>query len=232
MVRIVYLFPDTNVLVQCRPLDQVDWSGWQDFDEVHLVISRPIQAEIDEQKNKGGDRLAKKARAAASRIRDLITGEDDHELVRPSGPTVKLFLDPRLRPSEELADVLDYSLTDDRLVGLVHAFAKQNEGADARVLTHDTGPMATARMVGVAFSPVPDGWLLPPEPSESDRRVRALEAEVARLTDNEPKFAISCVDANGNELESWVITHPYPSDQAAVRWGAGAERACGRRGGR
>jgi len=200
MARIVYLFLDTNVLVQCRPLDQVDWSGWKDFDEVHLVISRPVQAEIDDQKNKGWDRLAKRAKAASSKIRGLITG-DGHLLVKPTGPTVKLLLDPRLRPSEELAGDLDYSLTDDQLVGLVHAFAKQNEGADARVLTHDTGPMATAKMVGVAFVPVPDEWLLPPEPSESDRRIRTLEAEVARLKDTEPKFTIACVDAHGNELE-------------------------------
>jgi predicted ribonuclease YlaK len=182
MARIVYLFPDTNVLVQCRPLEQLDWSGWKNFDEVHLVLSRPVQAEIDDHKNKGRDRLAKRAKAASSKIRDLITGDDDHLVVRPTGPSVKLFLNPLLRPSQELADVLDYSRADDQLVGSVHAFTKKNEGADARVLTHDTGPMATARTVGVAIAPVPDEWLLPPEPSESDKRIRALEAEVARLS--------------------------------------------------
>jgi predicted ribonuclease YlaK len=131
MARIVYLFPDTNVLVQCRPLDQIDWSGWKDFDEVHLVISRPVQAEIDDQKNKGGDRLAKRARAASSKIRDLITG-DGPLLVRPTGPSVKMFLDPLLRPSRELADVLDYSRADDELVGLVHAFSPSRMRARMR----------------------------------------------------------------------------------------------------
>src|ERR1700676_2519604 len=134
MPKLVYLFPDTNVLVQCLPLKQLDWSAWRDFDEVHLIISRPVQSEIDNQKNKGGERLARRARKASSLLRDILVGGHEHLLVRPADPAVKLFIRTALRPSPELAEVLDYDRTDDQLVGTAHAFVQQNPGADVRVL--------------------------------------------------------------------------------------------------
>jgi hypothetical protein len=200
MTRVVHLFLDTNVLLQCRALEELDWSAWRDFDEVHLIISRPVQSEIDSHKNKGGDRVAQRARKASSRLRDIILGSNEYADIRPTDPAVKLFLRPELRPSPELAEVLDYSRFDDQLVGIVHAFTERNPGAEARVLTHDTGPMGTARMIGVAIAPVPNDWLLPPEPSEADKRIRSLEAEVARLKQMEPQFSVACIDADGEEL--------------------------------
>ena len=35
--RTLYLFPDTNVFIQCKPLEQLDWSEWQEFSEIHLL---------------------------------------------------------------------------------------------------------------------------------------------------------------------------------------------------
>jgi hypothetical protein len=66
------IFPDTNAFVQCRPLEQVDWSVWKDFDEVHLIVSRPVQSEIDNQKSKGSDRLGRRGRVASSLFREVI----------------------------------------------------------------------------------------------------------------------------------------------------------------
>ena len=34
---IAIIFPDTNVFVQCHPLDNLDWSTWKEYSEVHLV---------------------------------------------------------------------------------------------------------------------------------------------------------------------------------------------------
>jgi hypothetical protein len=38
------------------------------FDEIHLIISRPVQKEIDKHKNSGGNRLAKNGRARSLAI--------------------------------------------------------------------------------------------------------------------------------------------------------------------
>lgn len=44
-------FPDTNLFIQCRPLGELDWSEWADFEEVHLIVCRTVQREIDRQKH-------------------------------------------------------------------------------------------------------------------------------------------------------------------------------------
>jgi len=199
--KILYLFPDTNLLVQCRVLDQLDWERWKDFDEIYLVISRPTQAEIDKHKNLGNVRLAKRARTASSQLRDVILGSTGHKIVRDKGPCVKLLIRNEIRPNEDLKEKLDYSRLDDQLVGIVSSFATANPGVDARVLTHDTGPMASAKMVGVAIAPIPDDWLLAPEKTETDKRLQFLEAELGRYKRHEPEFHIKCVDMAGAKCD-------------------------------
>jgi PIN domain len=205
MPNVLYLFSDTNAFVQCRPLEQVDWSGWKEFDEVHLIVSRPVQVEIDNQKNKGSDRLGNRARTTSRMFRELIVADSDHKVIREVGPCVKLFIRQDLKPSPELADRLSYEERDDQLVGITHAFAQRNPGADVRVLTHDTGPMASARMIGVAFVAIPDDWLLPPETNEAEKKIAVLQAELTRLKKAAPAFRITCVDVEGNAIDKIEI---------------------------
>jgi hypothetical protein len=200
--KILYLFPDTNLFAQCRALEELDWNRWGDFSEVNLIVSRPVQAEIDHQKNKGGERLAKRAKAASSLLREIILGSSDHKLVKDASPTVKLFIKTALKPNPALSDQLDYELNDDQLVGIVHGFAGDHPGHDVRVLTHDTGPMASAKMVGVEIAPIPDEWLLPPETSDKDKAIKALEAKVKRLEASEPIIQIGLTDAGGKAVKA------------------------------
>ena len=124
--HILYLFPDTNVFIQCRPLDHLDWSEWKEVSEVHLLVSRPVQREIDNQKNRGNDRVANKARSTYRIFRKIIDSEQGYELVNGSSPTVKLFLQAPSLPSPELQDTLDYNKPDDEIVGCLHRFRQEN----------------------------------------------------------------------------------------------------------
>jgi hypothetical protein len=132
---------------------------------------------------------------------------------------VKLFMRQDLTPSPELAERLSYEERDDQLVGTTHAFAQQTLDADVRVLTHDTGPMASAQMVGVPFVEIPDDWLLPPETNETEKKISELQTELARLKKAEPEFKIRCLDGEGNEvkkLETEVVRYvPLSEDQVS-----------------
>ncbi len=205
--RILYLFPDTNLFIQCSPLDQLDWTAWKEFDEVHLIVSRPVQSEIDHQKNRGSDRVGRRARAASGLLREIILNGVGYKVVRDAGPTVKLFIRPELKTNPELSDRLDYRERDDQLVGTAHSFMQQSVGVDARVLTHDTGPMASAQMVRVPIEPIPDDWLLPPETTEAEKKIRDLENEVARLRRAEPDFR--CLSPDLKEIKEAEIEVPH-----------------------
>ena len=150
----LFLFPDTNVFVQCKPLDQVDWSSYAQWDSVDLYLTRPVQSEVDTHKGKGSGRLAKRARTMSSSIRALLESETGFLPIRDSKPTVRLYLKHELKKDDSLAGELDYGERDDQLVGIASGFLKSNPGTDVRLLTHDTGPMASAKLVGLAYDAV------------------------------------------------------------------------------
>jgi hypothetical protein len=171
-------------------MDQLDWSAWAQYDEVHLLVSRPVQVEIDKQKGGGNSRLAARARKASTLFRDILGAPNGYIEFKKAQPTVRLYLRPELKRDESLANQLTYEERDDQLVGIASQFSKENVGSDVTVLTHDTGPMATSQLIGLPFSEIPDSWLLPPEVDEAQKKMNALQAENARLQQAEPSFSV------------------------------------------
>ena len=55
MTRISIIFPDTNLFVQCHPLDTLDWSSWAAYDELHMILCRSVQRELDRIKTRSND---------------------------------------------------------------------------------------------------------------------------------------------------------------------------------
>lgn len=214
--RTLYLFPDTNVFIQCKPLEQLDWSEWQDFSEIHLLVCRPVQREIDDQKTRGNDRVGKKARTTYKMFRKIIDGRQEYEVIRHSTPVVKLYLEGPSRPSPELEDTLDYTKTDDQIIGCLHKFRQGNQGVDARLLTYDGGPMMTANSLEIPYVAVKDDWLLKPENNELERENARLKERVAQLERAEPKFSIELVDDKEAVLDRFELKHlvydPLPDD--------------------
>lgn len=205
--RTLSFFPDTNLFIQCRPLEELDWSEWADFGEVHLIVCRTVQREIDQQKNRGNDRVAQRARKTSSLFRSII--EEDHRVIRENGPRVKLMLEASSVPSPELKDRLDYNSPDDEIVGFLHKYKQQHPETDVRLLTYDTGPMMTAKSLNLPFVEIKDAWLLPPESNEIERENRRLKEEVTRLRKTEPEFQIRCLDDNENEIDVIEIKCPF-----------------------
>lgn len=199
--RIVYLFPDTNLFIQCKTLEELDWSAWKDYSELRLIVSKPVLREIDHLKKKGNDRVGKRSRSASSMFREIIDSSRDYKLVRPSNPCVKLFVEMQYDFSEALKDRLNYDERDDQLLGTIHRFAEANPDADVRLLTHDTTPMFTAKSLGLRFMAIPDEWLLPPESSEAEKQISSLKSEISRLQKSEPSFEIRSLNSEGNEVE-------------------------------
>ena len=223
MSQILFLFPEiflhTNLFIQCRPLDELDWSAWNEFDEVHLIVSRPVQREIDNQKNRGNDRVGIRARRTHSLFRQIIVGAPDYKLIRDADSQVKLFIEPSCLPDPELADRLYYIKPDDTLVGCLHTYRGENPVADARLLTHDSGPMGSAKMLGLPFIAIPDDWLVPPESTEAERTINRLENEVARLKKAEPEFHIACLGGEGTEIDrlelDYQVYDPLTEDEVS-----------------
>ena len=200
----VHLFVDTNFFLQCHPPERLDWTAWQRFDEVRLIVSKPVLREIDYRKNKGNDRAAKRARKTSARFRRMRS--DGQEIVRDANPSVILSIEVHHECSPAFEDRLDYGERDDQLIGTALGFATDNPGSTVFLITHDTTPLLTADSVGLPCEVIPDDWLLPPEHTKAEKEVRSLEAELARLKRSEPSFLVHCADEQGRQIEELATT--------------------------
>ena len=217
-MKILHLFADTNLFLQCHSLEQLDWSEWDQFDEIHLLVCTPVQRQIDSLKNRGNDRLGRRSRKVHSLFRELIIN-DKCRVLRDYSPTVRLFIEPSYQPDPTLSHRLNYNDVDDRIVGCIHAYRAMNPEADVRLITHDSGPMATAQMLSLPFLPVPDTWIRPPELNDLERENLRLQEENAQLKSTELKFSVTHLGSDENEsriLEcSWPSFEPLLGSEVA-----------------
>lgn len=209
MSKTLYLFPDTNLFVQCKALDQLDWALFG-ADRIDLIVTRPIIAEIDSHKGRGNSRLAKRSRSASSIIGDALIAESGFLSVGGSAVDVRLFVKATLKEDAALDDQLTYTERDHQLVGIASKFAKEKPEADVRVLTHDNGVLAAASGVGVRFERISDDWLLGPETDERDKQLAGLQQELKKYQASEPVVEISLGKPAGSNgpIEADVPFYP------------------------
>jgi hypothetical protein len=199
--RTIHLFADTNLFIQCRSLDELDWTlVAEEASEIYVVVSKPVQKEIDDHKNQGNQRLNKRARKASSLFRQMLRAGSLEKTIREHSPIVHLRLMPTLKPSDVFEE-LDYRDVDDRLVGIAGGYKLAHPDEHVRVLTDDTGPMATALSQEVSFVPIPESWLLEPEKTDAEKKIAALQAENDRLRMQEPVVELVCRDHVGTAID-------------------------------
>ena len=203
----LYYFVDTNLFIQCHPLEQLSWSPWHTSEEVRLIVSSPILREIDRLKTKGNDRVGRRARAASAMFREML--DETHKLVHAESPRVVLSVEPQHTYNRGLEGRLNYQERDDQLLGTVYEFARSNPSSDVRLLTHDTTPLYTARGLDLTADLISDDWLLPPETTEAERKLTALEAENARLKTAEPSFSIRCTIQSDTVVDRYCASYTW-----------------------
>lgn len=198
--KILRLYPDTNLFIQCRDAKTLDWSALGDFDAIEVVVSRPVQKEIDRQKSGGNARLARRARAASGLLREIATNNLAPKTIRESAPHVSVSLLVHLKPSVDLAGTLHYTEPDDALVGIAHQYAADNPDFEVAALSDDSGVMASCAATQTRCIAIPEEWLLPPEENKAEK-------ELARLRRAEPQFEVACIDGYGNAISSLKLDH-------------------------
>jgi hypothetical protein len=199
-------FPDSNLFLQCRDLNQLPWNEIApNEEEILLAISRPIQREIDKLKHDGNDRRAKRARKANSFIRTIVLAPNSEVLVRNSSPIVRAFFPLPCDIQSSSPKDLDLSITDDQIIAEALSYQSQNPQSDVAILTHDTNPLLTAKRSGLSYRVVPDDWLLQPEPDTRDKRIKDLERRLAEIEDTRPSIEIISLDSKNQSLNSVLI---------------------------
>lgn len=216
MPDILSVFPDTNLFLQCKPLRELDWTLLGHEGDIELLITRPVQTELDALKAKGNSRQASRSRSAAALISELLVAPEEG-LVLKQRPTVRLRMARAMRPDPAAVNELNYDSRDDQLVGIALAFHKANAESSTLLLTYDHGPMFSAREMSLPFKKIPEEWLLPPEPDDASRKEGALKSELERYQKSEPKFEVGLIDASAHGLElSFTICSALSEENIAA----------------
>ena len=203
----VCFVPDTNFFIQCHSASDLDWAEVGEYAEVNLILCRPVLGEIDNFKYKGNTRLARRAKNLNSQLREILSTLNQNIVVKESNPKVSIVLDLFCKPDPSL-DTLDYSKVDNEIVGICCQLTKLQPDKDVRLLSHDTGPLLVARALNLPHTLIPDNWLLDPENTASEKEVKRLNEEAARLKSNEPKFRIVCLNSMATEAEALEYEFP------------------------
>lgn len=206
----IFIFIDTNVLIQCKPIRELNWSDIGEASHYKIILTRPIQAEIDSLKGKGSGRLSSRAKSASSLIREALNN-DNETLILNTNPLVEFSLRHDLKTDDSVNQILNYDERDDQFVGTVLKFKKDNPHLNVLLLTNDTGPMVSAKTLNLGYIDIPDSWMLAPESDERDKKEKILSEELIKYKNLEPKFKI--IEDQKNEIQTSVIYTPLSDDE-------------------
>ena len=185
------LVVDTNLFHEFRRLEDLPWTELGEREEIVLIVSDPVQTELDEHKKSQRARIKRRALAWTKRFRKLTLTDQTDELVNASNPRVIIRLDDTL-PSKINGDVLDLTNADDRLVAIAVALFKVNPDQKIALFSDDLRPLRKARQVGLEAIEIPDTWRRKPELTIEDREIERLTNELVKLRKQEPKLALRC----------------------------------------
>jgi predicted ribonuclease YlaK len=83
---------------------------------VLVLIPRTVQKEVDQHKQAGNSRRARRARKASSLFREILGAPELRKVVREVGPRVELSFPPLPDPNRKRPPQLDLEQPDDRIV--------------------------------------------------------------------------------------------------------------------
>jgi hypothetical protein len=193
----LHLVADTNLFFECKSLDQLPWSELG-ADPIVILLTKPVLDEIDTHK-KGSGRTRERALAIYGRVRDMLKSSAKEVEIQASFPRVLLRREGTAKPDPALAGDLNYSKTDEMLIGIASALRGGPPGADVKLFTDDTGPAATADALGVPYLLIDERWRRPPAETTEQKKIKDLEKDLATYRAQEPSIAIVCegTDASG-----------------------------------
>lgn len=138
---------DSNVLLQCQRLDNVNWRG-EVKSVARVMVPLRVIEELDAKKYGDSERLRGIARQLLPWVDSLFPSGDPGPVRLREDATIELVLAerPRYRPSDADEEVLEFAHDVVRFAGAV------------RLLTADTGMRVRARSEGLDVLFVPKEW--------------------------------------------------------------------------
>lgn len=235
----VFAFVDTNVLMQFRMFDEIDWPTELGVGEVTLVFAPVVFTELDKHKWTGTRRQKNRARAVVKKLDALklsvtpVTVRSGVKAVAlDAEPGDALFTQHRLHPQS----------ADDRLLASHYGFLEEHPGGRVVIVSADSGLATKARSRRIELLAPNERLELPDEPDEIERELAQTRRELAevksaapdlRLTFGEGQTRAACdiqlvagIDGQIRRqlLAAWRKRYPYAQSTPSTLIGPGGQK--------
>ncbi len=196
---VVYIFPDTNIFIHGRHFEEIDWPVLVGSANITLMLAPSVITELDKHKYNPAKKVAQRAKKLLPKVEAII--------LNPANCKWNVTAIPR-RPSTEFLEQhhLDSKDQDDVLLATILEFKETiGKGDHAILITNDTGPRLKAVSLKITAQSLPDDYLMPDEPDESEKKLALLQKELEQYRNKIPLVSLEFENGN-NYLE---IEKPY-----------------------
>jgi PIN domain len=195
------LYIDSVVLLQFRPLDEIDWRALTDNkpEEIELVVIPTVLREIEEKKVGNNRRLSKRADRIVQQLERLISSENLQGSIG-SGVVLRIHTE---EPHVDLREVgLNTSVADDWLLATI----LEDTTAGRSLVTDDIGLIFKARAKNINVIRPPAHYRLPPEEDDEIRKLKEENRSLRQQAAKMPQLALTFSD--GKQILRTEITCP------------------------
>lgn len=152
----MYIVLDSNILLHYISFEEIPWQDELSCDEVTIVLTGMVLEEIDKKKDDEKGKIQKRAKAVASRFKEILIGGK-------SGKYPVMFVESAYATEDERRR-FHLDRNDNQIL-----FDIRNSGldiADVTVVSSDTAMLLRAKQQGYKIYQLNDKYLLQEEPSK------------------------------------------------------------------
>ena len=185
----IAVFPDTNLFLHYRSLNEIDWCSLLHSSTVEIEIAPVVARELEKQKTLNP---SKKLRDRAATALKLLHKHLANPQVR-DGVTLQFLIK---EPTPEFAAFrgLNLQLEDDRLIGTFFLYRDENPDTRCVLVTGDLPLTIKAHQFQIEFLALDESLLLPTEPDPLEKKNKELAAELNRYKSREPGTGEAVLD--------------------------------------
>jgi hypothetical protein len=231
-----YAFLDTNIFLEFKDFDQIDWPAVLGYRHICLVVSPVTLTEIERFKyDQKSERRQARSRLITKKLHDIIFSVSANEEASIPGRSGVTLLALTASPNVSSYPGLEHTIADDQLIASVLTFTADRSDTDRQdilLIGDDGGCLNKARARGVVARRLDDQFRLPDEPSATQKELAQLKRQLQDLQFRQPKLSLAVMTESGlmQELGSTCVFLRTPSpaafdelcdkEQAATLWEA------------
>lgn len=201
-----FAFLDTNVFLEYKRIDQIDWFSYLNKEQVTLILCSKVWSELEEKKQANKQRVKERAKNTIKYINDLLGINQSLKLKEnilldwyDDSPKNELYQSGSLNPI----------VADDCLIATILTYKEQFPERNVCLITEDGGLRRKAFSRGIEIHEPPMEDRLPDEPSEEEKELKELRRENEKLKALFPKLDL--VFLSGKKEEKILATVEQPS---------------------